>query len=109
MDKKKIFWGIVIVLIIVVVYFLLRKKKVNDAVEESSINAAAFPLKMGSSGPEVAQLQKYILSQYDSNALPLFGADGKWADETQAAVSKYLKRDSVSLDYYVKAKLDKIA
>lgn len=62
-----------------------------------------FPLKRGSSGPRVKQLQKYILSK-DSKALPKYGADGAWGKETEDALYKYyfalitIKDGKISVD-----------
>ncbi len=102
-NKTKAIVGIVIVAtIIVFLYFYLRKKKTESTAEKMSINTTAFPLKKGSEGPEVKLIQELILEKYDKSALPAFGADGKWGDETDAAISKYLKRSSISLDYFTK-------
>jgi len=45
----------------------------------------SFPLKRGSKGAKVKELQKYIL-QKDSKALPKFGADGGFGKETEDAL-----------------------
>lgn len=51
----------------------------------------AFPLKKGSRGKLVKQLQQALIRQYGSGILPRFGADGIWGNETQnALISKGL-------------------
>lgn len=62
-----------------------------------------FPLKKGSAGPRVKQLQKYIQAK-DSKALPKYGADGDWGKETEDALYKYyfalitIKDGKISVD-----------
>lgn len=45
--------------------------------------STAFPLKKGSRGEMVRNLQNAILQKYGASALPKYGADGDWGSETQ--------------------------
>lgn len=74
-------------------------------------NDDKFPLKKGSSGPKVKQLQKYIQAK-DPKALPKYGADGSWGKETEDALYRYyftlitIKDGKISVDS--QAQLDRI-
>ena len=46
-----------------------------------------FPLRRGSRGTLVKQLQQALIRQFGSNILPRFGADGIWGNETQTALT----------------------
>ena len=46
----------------------------------------AFPLKKGSSGSLVKQLQSALVGKYGKNILPKFGADGHWGRELESAL-----------------------
>ena len=46
-----------------------------------------FPLRQGSRGTLVKQLQQALIRQFGSNILPRFGADGIWGNETQTALT----------------------
>ncbi len=59
-----------------------------------------FPIKLGSQGEEVIKLQKAIIDKYGTSALPNFHDDGKFGDETLAAVRKYLHTDEVDYTMY---------
>lgn len=51
----------------------------------------SFPLRKGSRGTRVGQLQKALISRYGTSILPKYGADSIWGDETQnALISKGL-------------------
>jgi len=102
-DKKKkiITWIVIIAIILIAAYFLFIKKKKEPSIEETAAVATAFPLKMGSEGKEVEQLQMYLLRTYGAQ-FPMFGVDGKWGDETDSAVKKFLLKDNVSKDSYDK-------
>lgn len=53
-----------------------------------------FPLKKGSKGEKVRELQN-ILIGIDPNSLPKFGPDGDFGTETESALFKYLNKRSV--------------
>lgn len=108
--KKIIIISVIVIAVLVVIFFFIKRKaKTQAAVVADNINTTVFPLKKGSKGTEVKQMQTYIQNQYGTskapekpNVFPLYGIDGDWGDETDAAVQKYLKRSSVSLDFYTK-------
>jgi len=53
-----------------------------------------FPLKRGSKGAKVEELQNAILS-YDATLLPKFGADKDFGAETESAVKKLLNKTTI--------------
>lgn len=59
-----------------------------------SITSSTFPLKRGSRGSKVKELQ-YAILKYDKNLLPKFGADGDFGAETESAVEKLLIKKTV--------------
>lgn len=54
----------------------------------SSGSSSDFPLKKGSRGPLVKNIQKALIARYGKSILPKFGADGHWGSEMQAALKK---------------------
>ena len=46
----------------------------------------SYLLKSGDSGANVTQLQNLLVARLGASALPLYGVDGKYGDETEAAV-----------------------
>ena len=83
------------------IYFILKyymdKKKGEPKVEEpkkpSAVSAPTvkdvFPLKKGSKGAKVIQVQSLLL-KIDKKLLPKFGADGDFGSETEGAILKVL-------------------
>lgn len=59
-----------------------------------SSSASAFPLKKGSKGSKVWELQNAILS-YNASLLPKYGADSDFGSETEAAVYSLLGKRTV--------------
>jgi len=55
---------------------------------KSSSSGDDFPLKKGSKGDNVRQLQQALISKYGSSTLPKYGADGDFGSETQNALKK---------------------
>jgi hypothetical protein len=53
-----------------------------------------FPIKKGSKGAIVRELQSYLL-RIDNKSLPKFGLDGDFGSETQAALKKITGKSSV--------------
>src|SRR6186713_700665 len=47
-----------------------------------------FPLRKGSKGEKVRQLQKALIAKYGKSILPKYGADGDFGSETAAALRK---------------------
>lgn len=87
------------------IYFILKyfmgKRKGQPQTEEpakpSDTPVSAkdnFPLKKGSKGTRVAQVQSLLL-KIDKNLLPKFGADSDFGSETEAAVLKVLGKKTV--------------
>lgn len=90
------------------VYFVIKsmrdKKKgqVTDAGQQGILPivtvpprpTSVFPLKRGSKGDKVKELQRALLF-FDKNLLPRFGADGDFGSETEAAVLKVLNKRTV--------------
>jgi hypothetical protein len=58
------------------------------------VGTGIFPLKKGSKGKAVTDLQNLIL-KIDAKLLPRFGADGDFGSETEAAVLKLLGKKTV--------------
>lgn len=50
------------------------------------VSACSFPLKKGSVGVCVQQLQMALIKYYGPSILPKYGADGNWGAETEGAV-----------------------
>ena len=111
---KRVLVVAVIVIIIGVLLYLIVIKPSKKAITTTSKtispstdptgasyvpNASLFPLKLGSQGKEVEQLQEYMQYQYNAQ-YPKYGIDGKWGPETDANVKQYLNRDNVSLNAY---------
>ena len=69
-----------------------------------------FPLKRGSKGEKVEELQKAILI-YDKNLLPKFGADKDYGSETENAVKTILGKSIIDsqddIDKIIKLASDK--
>jgi hypothetical protein len=59
-----------------------------------SVSTKYFPLKKGSKGGKVKELQDAIL-MYDSTLLPKFGADSDFGSETLSALNKILGKSTV--------------
>lgn len=53
----------------------------------SSTTTSSFPLKKGSRGEKVRQLQNALISRYGASVLPKYGADGDFGSEMQAALA----------------------
>jgi hypothetical protein len=56
---------------------------------------SVFPLKKGSKGAKVKELQNLIL-QFDKKALPKFGADSDFGSETEAALVKLTGKKTIN-------------
>ena len=69
-------------------------KTSSDGKIVSPAVADYFPLKKGSKGAKVTELQKAILS-YDNTLLPKYGADGDFGGETQTALNTVLGKTTV--------------
>lgn len=67
-------------------------------------NDNSFPLKMGSRGKRVEQLQRWLIADKGAT-LPSYGVDGIWGTETEAVVREKLGKDNVSKDYFEKTEM----
>lgn len=105
MNKKKILFIVAILAVIAIALWLIfRKPKEIALIEGQPAPVIKFPLKLGSSGYGVQQVQKYLNSKYSAG----LKVDGDWGPKTNDAAILYLKRDNVSEDVYIKWGLDKI-
>jgi hypothetical protein len=119
---KKSTWitlGVVLVLLVAAWYFLYYRKKQQEITEapekpldsletvDETTATDAFPLKKGRKGKRVEQLQTYLLKTYGAQ-FTSYGIDGIWGDETESLVMKFLKKDTVSEEYFYKVGMDKI-
>lgn len=116
-NENKTLVAILLALPILIGGYILWKKKKDEAEEEKKNNggvsggssdsntggfapsggsssASAFPLKKGSKGVKVWELQNAILS-YNASLLPKYGADSDFGSETEAAVVKLLNKKTV--------------
>ncbi len=104
--KNKKYWIIAILgLIAVVVLIIWRKKNQELQKAEDVPNEAApvklndqqkvvstFPIKKGSTGPEVFKVQAWLLKNEGAQ----IKVDGIWGNETEKAVNKFLKVNGIS-------------
>ena len=63
---------------------------------DSLKTSSDFPLKKGSRGPKVQQLQVALIAQYGKGILPRYGADGSFGNETQAALNKLKNQGTIA-------------
>ena len=77
------------------------KEELLKGVENDS---SVFPLKKGSEGKRVAQLQRYLINEKGAN-LSKYGVDGIWGTETEAVVTEKLGRNNVSKDFFIKTEM----
>lgn len=54
----------------------------------TTVSNAKFPLKRGSSGQLVKNIQKALIAKFGRKILPKYGADGHWGSEMQSALKK---------------------
>ena len=59
-----------------------------------SPSTSVFPLRKGSKGEKVRELQKLIV-RFDKNALPKFGVDSDFGSETEIALNKLTGKKTV--------------
>jgi hypothetical protein len=68
---------------------LLPETSVNPVIPYPGGNKSkgdSFPLRQGSQGARVGQLQNALINRYGTSILPKYGADSIWGDETQKAL-----------------------
>jgi len=61
---------------------------VSTSIPIRSSDYADFPLKKGSKGEKVRQLQEALIAKYGKSILPKYGADGGFGSETISALKK---------------------
>lgn len=107
--KRLLIILLVLALLGLAVYFIIRfKSKTNGKEPNGPITEPVpFPLKFGSRGPEVGQLQKYLLKEFGAQVSSSGAIDEWWGSMTEAAVNKFMQRDNVSRSTYFKFKMDK--
>ena len=123
--KKKIIIAIVLVILAVAIYLIvekpwkkddpfkslgeggkdkgLTKKTDAELLAEVEADNTSFPLKMGSTGLRVQQLQQYLIN--NGQTLPKFGVDGKWFAETEAAVVQGFGENEVTKEQFIENKM----
>lgn len=88
-----------------------KKKKANQEEDTSSfsdspsVNTAPvkndnFPLKRGSKGNRVTQLQNALVKKFGANILPKYGVDGMFGQEVEAALVRAKMPTSVTEAIY---------
>ena len=111
-NTPKIIAGIVAIVGVYFIYKYIRdtrkpkKDKKDDTKDDgtSTIPTSIYPIKKGSKGNKVKELQKLLL-QIDPTSLPKYGADGDFGSETEAALDKILGKKSIdSADDLIKLK-----
>lgn len=66
----------------------LPKNSTSTTTKKAATNDPGFPLKKGSKGEKVRQLQEALISKYGKSILPKYGADGDFGSEMAAALKK---------------------
>ena len=66
-------------------------------------NDNSFPLRMGSHGDRVRQLQEYVKGL--GGEFNKHGVDGVWGAETEQEVFKYLSTNVVTKDFFIKKEI----
>lgn len=99
---RKILYFILAALILaLIIYFISSRKQSGSPLLGSAtppVAPSTFPLRFGSKGAKVQALQNYLLA--NGGSLPIYGADGDWGSETQAAVLSVLGVNEVSQSLY---------
>ena len=107
LSKKQIIGGLSMGMAILGVWLIFRKKNKDELTQYEPVNPNSggsgssssggyvpppvstkndnFPLKKGSRGERVKELQR-ILLKYNPNALPNYGVDGDFGSETENAL-----------------------
>jgi len=106
-NTKKIIAGFAAVVGVYLIYTYFKKPKGDKRIEPSPVTPPSifpssddrYPLKKGSKGKNVTQIQKLILG-IDPTLLSKFGADGDFGGETEAAVEKLLGKKVVGASDY---------
>lgn len=101
--KKYLIIAAIIIIIAVIAYFVFFKKKQtaeNSEPEQENNNTDIFPLKKGSKGTEVLNLQKYLNFQ-TKPPMAAIGEDGIFGDATEARLFEIQKtKEMPKMTYY---------
>lgn len=92
-------------------YWRNKKKKANEEEDLTSITESPshntpvvkndnFPLKRGSKGNRVIQLQNALVKKYGASILPKYGVDGMFGKEVEAALVRAKMPTSVNESTY---------
>ena len=74
----------------------------NTTSSSATISNSTFPLKEGSKGALVKQLQTALIKKYGKTILPKFGADGMFGKETTAALKSKGLKTQIDLTEFTK-------
>jgi hypothetical protein len=96
--------AVIAFVVAIALYLIFKKPKSKTLVEGIVADEITFPLKFGSSGTGVRNVQKYLNEKFKAG----LKVDGDWGPATAASVMLHLKRDNISKDIYFKWNLDKI-
>lgn len=103
---KNILAGGLALIGVYLVYTYYKKGKTNEQPNASNENEVSgiskddkYPLKKGSKGANVKEIQRLILG-INKSLLPKFGADSDFGSETESAVSKLLGKKIVEQSDY---------
>jgi hypothetical protein len=97
-------------------HYLKNKKKANQEEDTSSMTESSgggsssmpsaknddFPLKRGSKGNRVTQLQNALVKKYGASILPKYGVDGMFGKEVEAALVRAKMPTSINEINYTK-------
>mgnify|MGYP006271579515 CR=1 FL=1 len=70
------------------------KETPKESPRETTQSSVGFPIKKGSKGAKVKELQTLILRK-DPKALPKYGVDGDFGSETEGALKRLFNKTSV--------------
>ncbi|MDD5358576.1 MAG: hypothetical protein PHX80_05475 [Candidatus Nanoarchaeia archaeon] len=120
--KNKTFWLVITIIVITIVAIIMvakyKKKKAIIAMTAASIktsggtaiktpapspsSSSVFPLKVGSEGPEVTNLQKYLnyFQKIKYPTLPSINVNGAFGSDTDRVLKKILNISSMSKNLY---------
>lgn len=92
--------NLLLILIAIVVIVACASKKTRVCCK-GCLNVDKFPLKEGDEGEEVKKLQLFLRNKTQKN----IDVSGVMDESTMSVIKNYLQRDSISLNYYVKANI----
>jgi hypothetical protein len=103
-NKKVVIIIVVVALIGLGIFMFARSKAKQDKNAPTGDNASTptspFPLKYGSKGTEVTQLEKYLIKEWGAKVSATGVVDDTWGPYVQDAVKKFLSTDQVTKELY---------